>query len=235
MNKVYIQPIPVSNDAEMAQEGDERSANVKIRVKNTENLDEFQGTAYLNPQYLDKVQRWIRKNKFSCVGLNNDMEMELKVEIFKFHLAKQPKSEIDTLKQDIASMRKDNNRLQGQLKLFRYYFLQVWREKNRHAIDSRPEFRQELVNSTQGLFDEVQAQGLHLEDFGAKCYYLAFMPGKVEMIHGAAAQPAAFSASTNGTPGAPQIILSQTPGSGTPSGGTPMGSSQMINTMAAGQ
>ncbi len=49
MNKVYIQPIPVSNDAEMAQEGDERSANVKIRVKNTENLDEFQGTAYLNP------------------------------------------------------------------------------------------------------------------------------------------------------------------------------------------
>ena len=54
-------------------------------------------------------------------------------------------------------MRKDNAKLQGQLKLFRYYFLQVWREKNRHVIDNRPEFRQELINSTQGLFDEVQA------------------------------------------------------------------------------
>ena len=83
--------------------------------------------------------------------------MELKVEIFKFGLAKQAKSEIDGLKQDIASMRKDNVRLQGSLKLFRYYFLQIWREKNRHAIDSRPELRQELVNSTQGLYDEVQA------------------------------------------------------------------------------
>lgn len=123
MNKVYIQPIADANNNEPHMEGDERSANVKIRVKNSESLDEFSGTAYLNPQYLDKVQRWIRKNKYSCVGLNNDMEMELRVEIFKFHLAKQPKSEIDTFKQDIAAMRKENARLQGQLKLFRYYFL----------------------------------------------------------------------------------------------------------------
>ena len=41
MNKVYIQPISASNDAEMGNDGDERAANVKIRVKNTENLDEF--------------------------------------------------------------------------------------------------------------------------------------------------------------------------------------------------
>lgn len=44
------------------------------------------------------MQRWIRKNKYSCISLNNDMEMELRVEIFKFNLAKQPKSDIDTLK-----------------------------------------------------------------------------------------------------------------------------------------
>ena len=52
-------------------------------------------------------------------------------------------------------MRKDNAKLQGQLKLFRYYFLQVWREKNRSVIEQRPEFRQDLVTSTMGLFDEV--------------------------------------------------------------------------------
>ena len=54
-------------------------------------------------------------------------------------------------------MRKDNIKLKGQLKLFRYYFLQVWREKNRHTIENKPEFRQELVESTSNLYDEVQA------------------------------------------------------------------------------
>ena len=82
----------------MQHDGQEQNANVKIRVKNSETLDEFSGTAFLNPQYLDKVQRWVRKNKYSCISLNNDMEMELRIEIFKFNLAKQPKSEIDALK-----------------------------------------------------------------------------------------------------------------------------------------
>jgi hypothetical protein len=71
-------------------------------------LDEFAGEAFLNPQYLDKVQRWVKKNKYQCMSLNNDVEMELRVEIFKFHLTKQPKGDIETLKQDIAAMRKDN-------------------------------------------------------------------------------------------------------------------------------
>ena len=77
MNKVYIQPLPPT---------DNKSPNVRIRVKNTETLDEFDGSAYLNPNYLEKVQRWVRKNKFACTALNNGLEMELKVEIFKFHL-----------------------------------------------------------------------------------------------------------------------------------------------------
>ena len=137
--------------------GNDQKHNIKIRVKNSDNLDEYHGTAYLNPQYMDKVQRWVKKNKFQCLSLNNDMELELRVEIFKFHLSKQPKGDMDTMKQSLAEMRKDNKRLEGQLKLFRYYFLQVWREKNRHSIDNKPEFRQELVQSTSNLFDEVQA------------------------------------------------------------------------------
>ena len=49
--------------------------------------------------------------------------MELKVEIFKFHLSKKAKGDVDTLKQDIAKMRKENAEIKGQMKLFRYYFL----------------------------------------------------------------------------------------------------------------
>ena len=63
---------------------DQERPNVRLRVKNTATQDEFTGETYLNPLYLEKVQRWVRKNKFACTTLNNDLEMELKVEIFKF-------------------------------------------------------------------------------------------------------------------------------------------------------
>jgi hypothetical protein len=68
------------------------------------------------------------------------------------------------------------------LKLFRYYFLQIWREKNRHAIADKQEFRQELVESTMNLWDEVQANGIVLEDFGAKTYFLTFVPKQAELF-----------------------------------------------------
>lgn len=119
--KVYIQAIQNKHDSIV--EDAQTKNNICIRVKNTDTLDEFAGEAFLNPQYLDKVQRWVKKNKYQCMSLNNDVEMELRVEIFKFHLTKQPKGDIETLKQDIAAMRKDNAQLKGQLKLFRYYFL----------------------------------------------------------------------------------------------------------------
>jgi hypothetical protein len=51
----------------------------------------------------------------------------------------------------------------------------VWREKHRHVIADKPEFRQELINSTQNLYDEVSAQGLIMEEFGAKTFYLTFI------------------------------------------------------------
>lgn len=58
MNKVYIQPISNNDsvcdlaprpEAGADEDGSSQAANVKIRVKNSETLDEFSGTAYLNP------------------------------------------------------------------------------------------------------------------------------------------------------------------------------------------
>jgi len=65
-----------------------------------------------------------------------------------------------------------------------------------------------------------------MEEFGAKTFYLTFMPGKADIL-----QTAAASA---GTPGgfSPSQFMSQTPGGpigGTPTGFTPSGP-QQINT-----
>lgn len=138
--------------------------------------DEFKGQAYLNTQYIDKLQRWVNKSKFNCIQLNNNTEMELRVQIFKFHLKKVEKTDIETLKQDICTMRKDNEKLKGELKLFRYYFLHLWRDKYRKDINQyeNQEFRHNLVQTTNKLYDNVEANGLILEDFGSKTYYLTF-------------------------------------------------------------
>lgn len=53
-------------------------------------------------------------------------------------------------------MRKQNADLKGQQKLFRYYFLNIWREKqHKHALADKPELRSDLVQSTQAFFDTV--------------------------------------------------------------------------------
>lgn len=59
--------------------------------------------------------------------------------------------------------------------MFRYYFFSIWRDKaHRSALAERPELRQSLIQSSASLFDETEASGLVLEDFGAKNFYLVF-------------------------------------------------------------
>lgn len=146
--------------------------NVSIRVKNSDTLEEFRGESYCNPQFLSKIGRWIKKGKYECKALNNNAELELKVEIFKFPLKKVPKSDIDILKQEICQMRKENNRIKGELKMGRHFFLNHWRDRYRIAINEKPELKQLLIESAQNLYDQMVTEGLILEEFGTKCFYL---------------------------------------------------------------
>ena len=110
-------------------------------------MDEYRGESFCNPQFFEKIGRWIKKKKYECKALNNNSEMELKVEIFKFPLKKVPKSDVEILKQEICAMRKDNQKLKGELKMFRYYFLNMWKERSRIVIQEKPELKQELIES----------------------------------------------------------------------------------------
>ena len=66
--------------------------------------------------------------------------------------------------------------IKGELKLFRFYFLHIWKEKYRKEVNQpeNQEYRHSLVQSTNGLYDALKATGLVLEEFGTKTYYLAF-------------------------------------------------------------
>ena len=126
---------------------------------------------------------------------------------------------MEQLKQDICMMRKENGKLKGELKLFRYYFLHLWRDKQRYAILEKPELRQELIESAQNLYDAVEANGLTLEDFGSKTYYVTFTPNKADML----GQSSGATLGGGATPSA--LFQSQTPmGNNFAAGGTPTGS-----------
>ena len=83
---------------------------------------------------------------------------------------------METLKQEVCQMKKDNQKLKGELKLFRYYFLHLWRDKYRKDINTHEnqEFRHQLVQNSNSLYDTIEANGLILEDFGSKTFYLTF-------------------------------------------------------------
>ena len=128
-----------ANDIEHEESADR--ANVTVRVKNTDTIDEYRGESFCNPLFFDKISQWIKKKKYETKAINNNSEMELKVEIFKFPLKKVPKTDVEILKQEICQMRKDNTRLKGELKMFRYYFLNMWKERSRIVIQEKPELK----------------------------------------------------------------------------------------------
>lgn len=93
--KVFISQI---KNAEKSSNQENPSPNLSLRVKCTTSQDEWRGNAFLNNQYLDKCHRWVNKGKYQCVTLNNNSEMELKVQIFKFNLKKVEKTDLESLK-----------------------------------------------------------------------------------------------------------------------------------------
>jgi len=64
--------------------------------------------------------------------------------------------------------------IEGQLKLFRYYFFTEWSDKNRARLMDKTELRHNLISNAEHLFEKIDATGIILEDFGAKTFYLTF-------------------------------------------------------------
>ena len=124
-------------------------------------------------------------------------------------------------------MRKENDEIRGQQKLFRYYFMSLWREKqHKHALMERMDLRQEMCkSSTEALYDKVEAMGVCVEEFGSKTYYLQFCPSNAaaQVVH--SSKNDFFSTPTPGF----------TPNGATATGATPSGMPAHLGTSSANQ
>ncbi|CDW88536.1 UNKNOWN [Stylonychia lemnae] len=224
--KVYVEPVVEDihhDDMEMVET--ENKPNLNIRVKNTDTLDEYRGQAYLNTAFNEKMNRWIKKGKYQCKMFNNNAELELRVEIFKFMLKKVPKTEVELLKQELCMMRKENQRIKGEQKLFRYYFLNMWKDRSRQFFYDKPEMRMELLESSQNLYDQSEATGVIMEEFGSKGYYLNFVSQKVHGLEQLQQSMCNFA----GTPGGANQSTTLGGPSTTLGGGTATGPASYMN------
>lgn len=47
--------------------------NLSILVKDTLSHEEWTGTAFLNESFIDRLQKWVAKGKYSCTKFTNEM------------------------------------------------------------------------------------------------------------------------------------------------------------------
>jgi hypothetical protein len=69
-----------------------RTPNIELTVKNKDTLTQFFTTAYLDPDYLAKAQKWVNLNKFTCDETLEDLQLSVG-EIFNFTIPKSSKQD----------------------------------------------------------------------------------------------------------------------------------------------
>ena len=60
-SKVFIEPL---------EQQEPNGPNIRLLVQ--QGANQYKGEATLNPTYLDKVNHWLHKNKYSITPVNND-------------------------------------------------------------------------------------------------------------------------------------------------------------------
>ena len=153
---------------------DEQDANLKLTATNTQTLDHYESYAFLQPIYVQKLIKWLKKGRHVHQILPSG-KIELKLKIFSFELEKVQKSDIEVLKEEVCNMRKENKTLMGKLKMFRYYYFKYWNDKAARAVlEDKPSLKNNLIEDATNLYDIVEGSGVIKEEYGSKVYNLMF-------------------------------------------------------------
>jgi len=128
-------------------------------------------------KFSEQLEKWLNKGKYQCELLNNGTELELSLKdgFRKYTLERQPKTDMDRMKQEICRMKKENERLMGEQRMFRNYFFCDWSDKDRQHLNQEPaDKRHDLISGIKFLYDVLSAKGQVDLQFGSKAFYLCF-------------------------------------------------------------
>ena len=178
-----IQRAPVHEKPKEPEEN-KNEPNILIYAKNLETLDEYSLQSIFQEEHFPQLERWIQKKKYTCKILEDDegrpVELAINVEIFSFTLRKLKKKEEKLLQEELIILRKQNEKIKKEIKLFNFYFFSFWNEKLRNKVNhikaTTPESKGEKkvsAGSMESVYTKVKAIGHVMEDSkGNKRFYL---------------------------------------------------------------
>lgn len=105
---------------------------------NTETLEEYEGQASLNQDYVPKLSHWIQKKKFKCTPSAQQDALKLQVDLFGFDLKKKEKTDIQKVNEEVAKLQEDKLMIDKEMKLFNFYFFNYWREQTKEYVRQMP-------------------------------------------------------------------------------------------------
>lgn len=109
-------------------------AKLNISVVNTTTLEEYEGEANFDTEFMPKLNHWISKKRFK-VNDDHDDEIGLKVSnMFDFTLKKKPKSDVQKIAEEVEKLQAERLEIDKEMKLLQNYFFGFWRESARESI-----------------------------------------------------------------------------------------------------
>ena len=163
------------NNFEPKQGVNEQDANLKLTGVNMKTMDHYEGYAFLQPTYVPKLLKWLKKGKHEHKIVQATEKLEFKLKVFTFYLNKVQKSQTEILKEEVCNMKKENKTLMGKLRMFRHYYFKYWNDKAaRIVLEEKPDLKNNLIEDSTHLYDIIDASGVIKEEYGSKIYHLMF-------------------------------------------------------------
>ena len=158
--------------------------NIIIYAKNIETLDEYSLYSVFQEEHYQQLERWVQKKKYTCKILEDDegrpVELVVNIEIFSFTLRKLKKKEEKLLQEELIILRKQNEKIKKEIKLFNFYFFAFWNEKIRSKVNQMKVITADTqsdkkpnAGSMESVYTKVKAIGHVMEDSNRnKRFYL---------------------------------------------------------------
>ncbi|CDW88142.1 UNKNOWN [Stylonychia lemnae] len=165
----YYQPGNPNNQVEIV-----------LYAKNTSTYEEYTFKTTYNQEYVDKLQKWISKKRYTCkpVIASNKINLQaqdsveylhLVIKIFTFTLKKVSRNDMDILKDEFKVLKEQDIQLQKEMRLFNYQFFNQ-NEINRRKMDYLlsgtlgDNYRAKIVDSIENLYDKYEGVGYQQEE-----------------------------------------------------------------------
>ena len=150
-----VQHLEIDDSQQKSQidfEGIVKAPNIELTVKNNDTLEQFTNQAYLDTDYLPKMQKWIDRNKFVCSEELDDLQLTVGT-IFAFNLSKSSKSDAEVVKEELRDLKREKVLLMRDFKLFQHYFFNFWKEKARDTLLDKDYLLDSIVESPRNLYN----------------------------------------------------------------------------------